>query len=286
VMRAVLIDTTRCTGCEQCVSACVATNRLPPVLAVRKLNGDGLSSRRVSAVVALPRGGFAKKQCLHCMEPGCVSACPVGAMQKTPEGPVVYARDKCMGCRYCMLACPAGIPRYEWEKALPYVVKCDLCYPRVKRGLAPACVSACTHGALEFGERQALLERAHRRLERGRARYLQHVYGEHELGGTSVLYLANQPLAVLGWSDRVGEQALASFTWPLISKTPWMALGVGSFLVGTHFIIQRRMRIQAERQSRPAVSQADPGSHVDDASPDSGGARRDSVEPPTRKDEP
>ncbi|MBN1609483.1 MAG: 4Fe-4S binding protein [Polyangiaceae bacterium] len=236
--------------------------------------------------MSLPRGGFAKTQCLHCMEPGCVSACPVGAMQKTAEGPVVYAREKCMGCRYCMLACPAGIPRYEWEKALPYVVKCDLCYPRVKRGSAPACVSACTNGALEFGERQVLLDRAHRRLAQGGARYLQHVYGEHDLGGTSVLYLANQPLTVLGWSDRVGEQALASFTWPLISKTPWMALGVGSLLVGTHLIIQRRMRIQAEQASRTTPSQTDSGSDGADASSDSDVSPRDGVEPPARKDEP
>jgi formate dehydrogenase iron-sulfur subunit len=285
-MQAVLIDTTRCTGCEQCVSACVAVNRLAPKLPARKLSRDGLSSRRASALVALPRGGFAKKQCLHCLDPGCVSACPVGAMQKTPEGPVVYARDKCMGCRYCMLACPAGIPRYEWEKTLPYVVKCDLCYPRLKRGLAPACVSACPHGALEFGERHVLLDRAHHRLAQGRARYLQRVYGEHEFGGTSVLYLANQPLYVLGWSDRVGEQTVASFTWPLISKTPWMALGVSSLLVGTHFIIQRRMRIQAENEPRPTQPQTDAAVGAADAPTHRGGPSNSPTDTPARKDQP
>jgi formate dehydrogenase iron-sulfur subunit len=286
-MWAVLIDTTRCTGCERCVSACAEVNRLAPKLPARKLNRDGLSSRRASAVVALPRGGFAKKQCLHCVDPGCVSACPVGAMQKTPEGPVIYARDKCMGCRYCMLACPAGIPRYEWEKTLPYVVKCDLCYPRVRQGLEPACVSACPHGALEFAERGVLLGRAHQRLARGGARYLQHIYGEREFGGTSVLYLANQPLSVLGWSGRLGEQTLASFTWPLISKTPWMALGVSSLLVGTHFIIQRRMRIQAENEPRPTPSQTDTeGGAADSPSHPDAPTTSPVDESPAREDKP
>ena len=246
MMKAILVDTTKCQGCEQCVSACTQVNGLPPEIPEPKLREDGLSSRRVSSVVRLPRGGFAKKQCLHCLSPGCVTVCPVGAMQKTAAGPVIYDRDKCMGCRYCMLGCPVGIPRYEWDKTLPYAVKCDMCYPRLERGEAPACVQACKYGVLQFGERDALLSEAHGRLAQGRARYVQHVFGERELGGTSVMYLANQPLDVLGWPDQMGDRALASFTWPLISKTPWMALGVASFLVGTQFIIQRRMRLGAE----------------------------------------
>jgi formate dehydrogenase iron-sulfur subunit len=126
VSLAILIDTTRCTGCQRCVAACTQANGFPPELPAASLRNDGLSSRRASTLVRLPHGGFAKRQCLHCLSPACVDACPVGAMRKTAAGSVVYDRDKCMGCRYCMLACPVGIPRYEWDKTLPYVVKCDM----------------------------------------------------------------------------------------------------------------------------------------------------------------
>ena len=252
-MKAILIDVTKCTGCEQCVAACQQAHHLKPEIPVRKLSQDGLSSRRLTAVIALPAGGFAKKQCLHCLEPGCVGACPVGAIQKTSAGPVVYDRSKCMGCRYCMLACPVAIPRYEWEETLPYMQKCDLCHDRVAQGQRPICVGTCKNGALTFGDRDQLLALAHATVRREPDRYLGHVYGENELGGTSVLYISGQSLDVLGWPDRVGQRTLASFTWPVISKTPWVAAGVAGVLVGAHFIIKRRMEIEAsqrEQQSR------------------------------------
>ena len=250
-MKAILIDTTRCTGCFECVQSCTKAGGLPPELPRRKLGLDGLSSRRKSTVVSLDRGGYAKKQCLHCLEPACVDACPVGAMTRTALGAVTYDRDKCMGCRYCMLACPVGIPRYEWDQVLPYVVKCDMCHDRVAGGKSPACVSACQNGALKFGERSALLKEAKARIADGGSRYVSHVFGEHEFGGTSVMYLADQPLGVLGWPNAMGDRAMNSYTWPVISKTPWMALGVASFLVGTQFIISRRMQLAAESKASP-----------------------------------
>jgi formate dehydrogenase iron-sulfur subunit len=254
VMKAILVDVTRCTGCETCVQACTEANQLPARIPARKLSADGLSSRRISAVVALSGGGFAKKQCLHCLEPGCVDACPVGAMVKLAEGPVVYDRDRCMGCRYCMLACPVGIPRYEWEETVPYVKKCELCHERLQRGDQPACVAACPNGALSFGDREGLLRTARQRLRQEPKRYLQHIYGEKELGGTSVLYVSNEPLEELGFPTQLEDRALASFTWPLISKTPWMAATVAGFLVATHFIVRRRMLLQAEAKRGPAVT--------------------------------
>jgi formate dehydrogenase iron-sulfur subunit len=244
-MKAILVDVTKCTGCEQCVAACQKAHHLEPEIPVRKLSRDGLSSRRLTTVVALPAGGFAKKQCLHCLEPGCVDACLVGAIQKTSAGPVIYDRSKCIGCRYCMLACPVSIPRYEWEATIPYMQKCDFCQDRVTQGQSPICVGTCKNGALTFGDRDELLALAHATVRREPDKYLDHVYGEKELGGSSVLYITKEPLDVLGWPSQVGQRSLASFTWPVMSKTPVVAAGVATFLIGTHFIIKRRMEIEA-----------------------------------------
>jgi formate dehydrogenase iron-sulfur subunit len=158
-----------------------------------------------------------------------------------------------MGCRYCMLACPVGIPRYEWEAALPYMQKCDLCHERVTQGQIPICVGACKHGALAFGDRDRLLQAARAKVRQQPDRYLPHVYGDQELGGTSVLYITSEPLEALGWSSEVGQRTMASFTWPVISKTPWVAAGVAGFLVGAHFIIKRRMEIEAAQRRVPST---------------------------------
>ena len=200
---------------------------------------------------------------MHCLEPGCVDACPVGAIRKTPAGAVVYDRSKCMGCRYCMLACPLGVPRYEWEKKLPYMRKCDMCFDRLREGRVPACVEACPNGACVAGERDELLRLAKGRVAGGRSPYLPHVYGEHELGGTSVLYISDVPLERFGWPETVGSRTVSSYTWPVISKTPWVAGGVAAFLAGTFFIIRRRMQLQGESavpEEKQAATGSRPGS--------------------------
>jgi formate dehydrogenase iron-sulfur subunit len=255
--KAILIDVTRCTGCERCIEACKKENDLQPEIPARKLSQDGLSSRRLATIVELrEQKRFVKKQCVHCLEPGCVDACLVGAITRTEAGPVVYDPSKCIGCRYCMLACPLKIPRYEWEKTLPYMKKCDMCADRVAVGKPPACVEACTSEALVFGDRDALLREAKRRIAGAPKRYLHHVYGEKELGGTAVLYISDTPLDALGWPDRMGWRTMASYTWPVMSKTPWLAGGVAAFLVGTYAIIQRRMRLMDEAARDTAA--ADP----------------------------
>lgn len=254
-MKAILIDVTKCTGCERCVEACRDSHKLGPDIPARKLSGDGLSSRRLSTVLTLPDQRFVKKQCVHCLEPGCVGACPVHAIDKTKKGPVVYNPSRCMGCRYCMIACPLDIPRYEWEKPLPYMKKCDMCFDRLCKGGVPACVEACREDACIFDDRNALLREAKRRLALEPNRYLQHIYGENELGGTSVLYISDRPLEALGWPENVGRRSIASYTWPIISKTPWVAATVGGLLVGTYAVIQRRMRLQAQSAKRETLEQ-------------------------------
>ncbi len=249
--KAILTDTTRCTGCEKCVTACKQVNGLGPDQPRRwKLRIDDLSATRFTTIVRHD-GQFVRQQCRHCVEPACVSACLVGAMRKLPEGPVVYDGDRCMGCRYCMMACPFEIPRYDWAAAVPYVRKCTLCAPRLAEGRIPACVEACPEQATIFGDRDALLAEARRRIRATPARYVPHVYGEDDVGGTSVLMISSVPLDFLA-AGKVTDQPLPELTWAALSKVPPLALGVGGLMAGVFWITGRRMKLQAERLDREA----------------------------------
>ncbi len=245
-MKAILNDVTRCTGCARCVRSCVECNGLEQELPAVRAHPDGLSGRRLVSLVEAAGGAYARKSCLHCLEPACVEACLVGAITKTPQGPVVYDADRCIGCRYCMLACPFGIPRYEWDKTLPLITKCTMCAKRLKDGQAPACVEACPNEAIVFGERGELVAEARRRIESKPDLYLPHVYGEHEVGGTCALYVSHVPLDVLGWPARIGNKPVPAYTWPVISLTPGIALTVAGMLSGVTWIVQRRMKIAAD----------------------------------------
>ena len=129
-MIGILVDVTKCIGCFECVDACVQLNNLGEEISMWQHKPDGLSGRRWTTIVEQPGGHYVRKFCRHCLDPACVSVCPVGAMQKSEDGPVIYDGNICMGCRYCMMACPFGIPRYEWDKTAPLVQKCTLCYER------------------------------------------------------------------------------------------------------------------------------------------------------------
>jgi len=244
---AILVDVTKCTGCERCVAACVKANDLDS----RKANldrfkiSDGLSSNRLLSVPGIEGGRYARKSCMHCEDPSCVAACLVGGISKTEEGPVVYDPDKCIGCRYCMLACPFHIPRYEWEKTIPYMKKCDMCFERIRSGRQPACVEACPNRAISFGERQSLIKTAKQIIRKEPGLYKQHVWGEREFGGTSVLYVSDVDLGALGWPDEAAPP-IPELTEPLISKTPFIGLGVASCLLGVNWVVGRRMKLAGE----------------------------------------
>ncbi len=254
---AILIDTTKCTGCERCVVACKEENGLgPDRLKVGQESVDSLSSTRFTTVLSRPGDHYVKQQCRHCLEPACVSACLVGAMQQTPEGPVIYDSELCMGCRYCMVACPYGIPRYDWDRSVPYVRKCELCYDRIKEGRDPACVEACPEGALEFGERDTLLERARERIAAEPDRYVPHVYGEKEVGGTNVLYLSGISLGFLSWSPRDRETSLPKLTWKALSKVPWEIAGMGGVMGGVYWVINRRMSLASQAAEDARMEEA------------------------------
>jgi formate dehydrogenase iron-sulfur subunit len=191
--------------------------------------------------------------CMHCLEPTCVSVCPVGALSKTEEGPVVYDGDRCIGCRYCIMACPFGVPKYQWDRALPVVGKCVLCFDRVSAGEATACAAVCPTGATLFGERDELLQEARARIADGGERYVDHIYGEEEAGGTSVLMLASVPFERLGLPTHLPRQSLPMLTWQVLSKVPSFVVLAGVFLFGIHWITQRRVEVQAEEERENAA---------------------------------
>jgi Fe-S-cluster-containing dehydrogenase component len=253
---AILVDVTRCTGCERCAVACGEAHGHDPAVAERDraTTPDGLSASRWCTVMEAAEGRFARKSCMHCLEPSCVSACLVGGLQKTPQGPVVYDAEKCIGCRYCMLACPFHVPRYEWAQVAPFMRKCDLCVERLAKGQRPACVEACPHDVLTFGSREQLLERAWSLIRNTPGRYLSHVWGETELGGTSVVYISDVDLAALGWPE-VDAAAIPALTEPVIEKTPLLG---GTVLVGVwglSAIIERRRKLMgAKVPNGPATS--------------------------------
>lgn len=252
---AILIDTTRCVGCEKCVEACKEENGLGED---RPWPGQGriddLSATRNCTVLRRPNQQFVLQQCRHCLEPACASACLVGALQKTPEGPVIYDADKCIGCRYCLLACPYGIPRYDWNTQVPFVHKCTMCYQRISAGGIPACVEACPEQATIFGQREELLAEARGRLAANPGRYVQHIFGEHEVGGTSVLYISDVPLGFLAWKPDLGNQPLPALTWQSLEKVPPVVLGMGALMAGVYWTINRRMRLALERSDETLAS--------------------------------
>ncbi len=208
----VLVDLTLCVGCRRCEEACKKANGIPPGPDERYNDQSVFAHMRRPApdaftvVNAYPDaqavGGhvYAKVNCLHCNHPSCVSACIVGAMRKRDDGAVTYDAWKCIGCRYCMTACPFQIPAYEYNDALaPRVRKCQFCFPRISKGERPGCVAACPREALLFGKRAALLQIAHARLKDQPGRYINHIYGEHEVGGTSWMYLSGIPFEQAGF---------------------------------------------------------------------------------------
>lgn len=233
----VLVDLTRCIGCRACENACLIRqgyDGLPPATFGYGA-GDGKLTFRSRTFVDFPEvstdGGAhrlpVKRQCMHCLDPACVSVCPVAALERTPRGSVAYREERCIGCRYCVLACPFSVPRYEWDNALtPRVNKCDFCDDRIVAGLQPACVAACPTGTLKFGKRDALLQEAHERIDAQPRRYAT-LFGDQVVGGTSWLYLSDTPIGQLGFPKDLPQEPLPALTWRVISRLPFVVIGVG-----------------------------------------------------------
>jgi formate dehydrogenase iron-sulfur subunit len=237
-----LIDLTRCTGCNACALACKEANACAnPTEVPIQLDSDALSyvdKRTVSDMHGNDYAVFIKRQCMHCLHPACASACTVGALKKTAEGPVVYDASKCFGCRYCQYACPFGLPVYEWENPLGLISKCEMCVERLEEGERPACAGACPNGAIRFGKRSTLLAQAHAQIVSNPGRYVNHVYGEHEAGGTSVLYLAPVPFSSLGFPS-VQENPIPDQAEWVMKKTPVVAVTVAALAAAFQYMTGR-----------------------------------------------
>jgi len=233
-----LFDSTRCIGCGGCSAACKEQNALP-------LPIEAKTTAYTWTVVERVDGTHVRRLCMHCLEPTCVSVCPVGALSKNPEGPVVYDSARCIGCRYCIMACPFDVPKYQWDRALPVVGKCVLCVDRVRGGKATACATVCPTGATMFGKRDDLMRDARERIEASPGRYVDHLYGEEEAGGTSVLMLSGVPFERLGLKTNLPRQPLPLLTWQVLSKVPDFVVLAGATLFGIHWITSRREEVRA-----------------------------------------
>ena len=238
--KGVLVDLTKCFGCGSCTVACKMYNnnkwiedRAPTsgekaTLAdenwtvIQKCRIDKETGQNINASADTSGNEewrYVKRQCLHCKEPACVSSCFATAFRKNESGAITYYPNLCVGCRYCMLACPFSIPKFEWSKAIPVLTKCMMCSSRIENGDAPACVTVCPTNVMKFGEQEELLKEA-KEILAGDKRYVQHIYGEEEAGGTAWIYISDKPFEELGFKMNVPKRSIPAYTKNYMHNTP------------------------------------------------------------------
>jgi len=287
-VRSTLVDITKCIGCRACQVACKQWNDRDGETTTLE---DGLGFQNPAVLSAKtytlisfheivndkkPGGldyAFAMRRCLHCLEPACVAACPTTALYRQPDGPVTYSADKCIGCRYCVWACPWGVPSAEWHSLAPKIHKCTHCADRCDQPLpasrngaplsadentrykdniqVPACVKACPADALRYGTRDDMLKEARRRMAARPDKYVDHIYGEQEAGGTSVLYLSAVPFDKLGFPT-LGPEPLPAKSSVALGAVPPAVIALGALLGTAYSFFKRRS---------DAVAKADGGHH-------------------------
>jgi len=255
-----LIDLSKCMGCRGCQYACKQWNDLPAEETHNwgsYQNPPALSAKTWTLISfhEVEEDGkldwvFLKEQCMHCLEPACISACPVAALRKTEEGAVLRDEKRCIGCRYCMVACPFGIPRFDWESPLSLVKKCNFCIDRLHAGLTPACAKTCPSGAISFGERSSLIQEAEAHIRDNPDKYGDHIYGKDEVGGTAVMYISPVPFEKLGLPS-LGKEPLPDLTWRVMSAVPGAAVGITALLSGIYWVTKRRAEVQKETSNTP-----------------------------------
>lgn len=261
----VLHDISLCVGCRSCEAACCKVNELPvpdkPFTDKHVLDEERRTTAEAYTVVnkygvtGKIGPSFRKIQCNHCAEPACASACFVKAFKKTKTGAVTYDASVCVGCRYCMIACPFEIPAYEYNESFtPRVMKCTMCHPRITKGQLPGCVEGCPMEALTLGKREDLLKIARERIRKYPGKYIDHIYGETEMGGTNWLYLSNVPFSDIGMREDLGVTPAPELTSGALSVVPLVAGLWPVFLMGIYAISKRKEIVFKEELDEAAHS--------------------------------
>jgi formate dehydrogenase iron-sulfur subunit len=257
-----LTDLTACVGCRSCERACNEVNGLPAPdkpfddpSVFEEIRRPTSSAYTVVNRYQSPDGKgapvYRKVQCNHCNEPACATACPARAYRKTPEGAVAYNEDLCFGCRYCMAACPFNVPAYSYESAFePKIAKCTFCLPRIMQGKIPACAEACPAGALTFGKRSDLIELARSKIENEPGRYIDHIYGEREVGGTSWMYLSGVPFGDVGFPTNLPNEPLIDKTKGFLSAVPTVLVVWPALFSMCYSALKHREKAVAEEQRK------------------------------------
>ena len=242
----ILYDSTRCVGCQTCETTCAEAHNLPvpkdaPETGVVRKTDE--TRRTVVNLFKTTKGEvYVKQQCMHCNEPACAAACLTQAMYKTKEGPVLWRGEKCMGCRYCMVSCPFDVPKFEYHSPNPKIVKCDMCYDRIKEGKKPACAENCPAEAILFGTRRELLKEARKRIVENPGVYVDHIYGEREAGGTGEIYATPVEMNELGFKPNLQFESYPALSKGFLYSVPSVfvllpVLLLGRFMANTFFCI-------------------------------------------------
>jgi len=295
-IKSTLIDITNCIGCRACQVACKEWNERdgektellpelgyqnPAVLSAKTLTLISFHENADEKSTAGFRQDHVMRRCLHCIDPACVSACPTTALDRRVDGPTLFDPSKCIGCRYCVWACPWDVPTADWDSHTPQIHKCTHCADRhdqpaplsrnaqpltdvetksfVDSILTPACVKACPADALKYGTREQMLTEAKRRMSNRPGRYIDHIYGEKEAGGTSVMYLSAVPFEKLGF-PKVGDKAYPLYTKLALKAVAPAVLALGALLGFTSGFFQRRRKValeQAAAAGKPAAPAPD-----------------------------
>jgi Fe-S-cluster-containing dehydrogenase component len=233
-----LYDSTLCIGCRNCEFACADANGLPDPVSD---DDEAFAQHRKTSETQwsvinryeMDDGEevFVKNQCMHCVQPACGSACLTKAMLKTEKGPVIWRGSKCMGCRFCMISCPFDMPKFEYDSPNPRLQKCRMCWERLQAGEIPACVEDCPEDAIVFGKRRELLDIAKTRIYQNPEKYVHHIYGEHEVGGTGWFYLSPIPFEKLGFRTDLGTEPYPQMTREFLYSVPLVLTLFPAFLL-------------------------------------------------------